>query len=92
MSPAPPGRESRHDAAAHHRGTVTGGFASAVQGMVAVVLSIPLSPPLIPSPFSFQSGEFGAGSVSPKGLRPPQRRSIALLAPARFFFCLFAAA
>uniref|UniRef100_A0A8C4V5W5 Uncharacterized protein n=1 Tax=Falco tinnunculus TaxID=100819 RepID=A0A8C4V5W5_FALTI len=52
----------------------------------------PLPAPHPQSPFSFRSGGSGASLASPKGLRPPQRRSIALLAPARFFFCLFAAA
>lgn len=92
-SPAALGRESRRDAAAHHRGTATRGFAGTGRAVLAVALSILLSLPLTPSPFSLGGGEFGAGSASPKRLRPPQRRSIALLAPARFFFfCLFAAA
>lgn len=77
---------------ARHRSTVPGGFAAMVQRLVAVVLSIPLLLPLIPSSFSLGSEEFEAGLALPKGLRPPQRRSIALRAPAPCFFCLFAAA
>lgn len=77
---------------AHHRSPVPGGFAAVARRLVAALLSIPLFLPLIPSSFSLGSEEFEAGLALPKGLRPPQRRSIAPRAPAPCFFCLFAAA
>lgn len=66
-----------------------GGSAGTLQGVVAVALSVPLSLLLVPSPTSRRSGESGARFGIAKGTRPPQRRSIALLAPARFCSLFF---
>lgn len=48
-----------------------GGSAGTLQGVVAVALSIPLSLPLVPSPMSCRSGEFGARFGVAEGTQAP---------------------